>query len=42
VEADEGVDGHVGELDAGELRADVLPEQVPVGHGGQIKMASEL
>jgi hypothetical protein len=33
VEANEGVDGHVGELDAGGLRADVLAEQVAVRHG---------
>jgi hypothetical protein len=34
VEAEEGVDGHVGELHARRLRADVLAEQVPVRHGG--------
>jgi hypothetical protein len=30
VEGEHGVDGNIGELDAGELHADVLPEQVVV------------
>jgi hypothetical protein len=34
VEAEVGVDGHVRELDARGLRADVLTEQVPVRHRG--------
>jgi hypothetical protein len=30
VEGEHGVDGNIGELDADELHADVLPEQVVV------------